>query len=169
MLDIPVVGISETAYHAAMTLGRKFAIVTSSPAFCEVYGEQVVRYGVESRHLPHPYIVEASEEEIACALTEPAALMEKFIAVATQAIKDGACVIIPAPAFLSTLAHRAGVHEILGAPILDTIALVAKAAEAQVPLWRNGLRPCRRIGAFAQPDLGWANPAFARLREIPIP
>ena len=29
MLDIPVVGISEAAYHMAMTMGRLFAVVTS--------------------------------------------------------------------------------------------------------------------------------------------
>ena len=41
LLDIPVVGISETAYRMAMTLGRMFAVVTSSTSFSEVYGEQV--------------------------------------------------------------------------------------------------------------------------------
>lgn len=53
--DIPMIGISETASHRAMTLGRKCAIVTSSGALCEVYGEQVTRYGVESRHRVGPY------------------------------------------------------------------------------------------------------------------
>jgi Asp/Glu/hydantoin racemase len=50
-----MIGISETANHLAMTLGRKCAIVTSSGALCEVYGEQVTRYGVESRHRVGPY------------------------------------------------------------------------------------------------------------------
>lgn len=74
MLDIPVVGISEAAYRMAMTMGRLFAVVTSSPAFSEVYGEQVEPYGVANRYLRGPYIVPASEEEIATALTKPQAL-----------------------------------------------------------------------------------------------
>jgi Asp/Glu/hydantoin racemase len=131
-----------------------------------VYGEQVTRYGVESRHLGGPYIVDASEEEIATALGQPGPLLDKFVATAERAVREGASVIIPGPAFLSTLAHRAGITEVLGAPVIDTIALAAKTAEMQVSLWRAGLRPARRIGAFQRPEGGWANPAFAALREV---
>ena len=99
MLDIPVVGISEASYHMAMMLGRMFAVVTSSPAFIEVYGEQVDRYGVASRYLRGPYMLQASEEEIATALTRPQALIGKFRAAAARAAADGASVIIPAPGF----------------------------------------------------------------------
>jgi len=166
LLDMPVIGISESAYHLAMTLGRKFAIVTSSSAFCEVYGEQVTRYGVESRHLPGPYIVDASEEEIATALGQPGPLLDKFVATAERAVREGASVIIPGPAFLSTLAHRAGITDVLGAPVIDTIALAAKTAEMQVSLWRAGLRPARRIGAFQRPEGGWAHPAFQALAPV---
>lgn len=166
LLDMPVIGISESAYHMAMTLGRKFAIVTSSSAFCEVYGEQLTRYGVEGRHLPGPYIVDASEEEIATALGQAGPLLDKFCATAERAVRDGASVIIPGPAFLSTLAHRAGITEVLGAPVLDTIALAAKTAEMQVALWRAGMRPARRIGAFQRPEGGWSHPAFGALRSV---
>lgn len=166
LLDIPVVGISETAYHMAMTLGRMFAVVTSSPAFCEVYGEQVVRYGVDRRYMPGRYIVEASEEEIAGALGQPGALLDKFLAVCERAVKDGATVIVPAPAFLSTLAYRAGITQVLGAPILDTISLAVKTAEMMVELRRTGLTPSRQIGAYARPEKGWDNPAFASLASV---
>lgn len=148
LLDMPVIGISEAAYHLAMTMGRQFAVVTSSSAFCEVYGEQVVRYGVDRRYLPGPYIVEASEEEIATSLGQPGPLLDKFIATAQRAVRDGASVIVPGPAFLSTLAHRAGITSIEGALVLDTIAVAAKTAEMQIDLWRAGLRPSRRIGVF---------------------
>jgi len=166
LLDIPVVGISETAYHMAMRLGRMFAVVTSSPAFGEVYGEQVVRYGVDRRYLPGPYVVEASEEEIATALGRPGPLLDKFLATAERAVKDGASVIIPAPAFLSTLAIRAGVTQVLGAPLLDTISLAVKTAEMEVGLWRAGMRPARRIGVYQRPEGGWNNPSFKALREV---
>jgi Asp/Glu/hydantoin racemase len=166
LLDMPVIGISEAAYHLAMTMGRQFAVVTSSSAFCEVYGEQVVRYGVDRRYLPGPYIVEASEEEIATSLGQPGPLLDKFIATAQRAVRDGASVIVPGPAFLSTLAHRAGITSIEGAPVLDTIAVAAKTAEMQIDLWRAGLRPSRRIGVFQRPQGGWSHPAFEALRSV---
>lgn len=166
LLDIPVVGISETAYHMAMTLGRMFAVVTSSLAFVEVYGEQVVRYGVDRRYLPGPYIVEASEEEIAGALGRPGPLLDRFVAECERAVKQGASVIIPGPAFLSTLAWRAGITQVMGAPVIDTIALAVKTAEMMAELNRAGLTPSRRIGAYARPEQGWNNPAFEALSRV---
>lgn len=166
LLDIPVVGISETAYHMAMTLGRMFAVVTSSSAFCEMYGEQAVRYGVDRRYLPGRYIVDASEEEIATALGRPGPLLDKFLATAERAVQDGASVIVPGPAFLATLAYRAGVTQVLGAPVLDTISLAVKTAEMQAELWRTGLRPSRRIGVYQRPEGGWKNPAFQALSGV---
>ena len=166
LMEMPVVGISETAYHAAMTLGRMFAVVTSSSAFCEVYGEQVVRYGVDRRYLPGPYIVEASEEEIATALGKPGPLLDKFLATAARAVKVGASLIVPGPAFYSTLCFRAGITQVMGAPILDTISLAVKQAEMQVDLWRAGLRPSRRIGVYQCPEGRWGNPAFQALRRV---
>jgi len=166
LLDIPVVAISETAYHMAMTLGRRYAVVTSSSAFCEVYGEQVVRYGVESRYMPGPYIVHASEEEIASSLGKPGPLLDKFIIQAKRAVADGASVIIPGPAFLTTMAYRAGLKEIDGAPVLDTISLAVKTAEMMVGMNRSGLTPSRCIGAYAKPQGDWVEPAFEKLKTV---
>lgn len=167
LLDMPIVGISEAAYHMATTLGRMCALVTSSSAFCEVYGEQLVRYGLEQRFLPGQYIVEASEEEIATALGKPGVLLDKFVATCERAVRDGATVIVPGPAFLSTLAWRAGLTEIGGAPVLDTIAIAASSAAMHAALWKSaGLRPSRRSGAFRRPEGGWSNPAFERLAPV---
>ena len=166
MLDIPVVGISETAYRMAMTLGRLFAVVTSSAAFCEVYGEQVERYGVAARYLRGPYVVPASEEDIATALARPEALTERFRAVAATAVTDGASVIIPGPAFLATLAHRAGLTQVDGAPVLDTVAIAVKTAEMRVDLQRAGVAPSRRIGVYCKPDPAFAKAALARLDPV---
>lgn len=166
MLDIPVVGISETAYHMAMTLGRMFAVVTSSPALWEAYGEQVDRYGVRSRYVPGPYIVHASEEEIAIALADPGPLLERFKEAARRAVADGASVIVPSPAFLATLAHRAGLTHVDDALVLDTISVAVKQAEALADLRRIGIGPSRRIGVYSQPASAMAQESMARLASV---
>ena len=166
MLDIPVVGISETAYRMAMTMGRLFAVVTSSPAFTEVFGEQVERYGVASRYLRGPYIVPASEEEIATALAKPQALIEKFKAAAAKSVADGASVIVPAPAFLATLANRAQLTQVDGALVLDTVSVAVKTAEMLVDLRRAGVGPSRRIGVYGKPDASFARAALERLQGV---
>ena len=166
MLDIPVVGISETSYHMAMTMGRMFAIVTSSQGLWEAYGEQVDRYGVGSRYLPGPYSVQASEEEIALALTRPGPLIDKFKAAARQAIAAGASVIVPAPAFLATLAHRAELTAVDGALVLDTVSVAVKTAEMLVDLRRAGVGPSRRIGVYCQPDASLMTESLRRLDPV---
>ncbi|MDO9403994.1 MAG: aspartate/glutamate racemase family protein [Polaromonas sp.] len=166
MLDIPVVGISETSYRMAMTIGRLFAIVTSSTAFTEVYGEQVERYGVAGRYLRGPYIVPASEDELATALTNPGPVMEKFTLAARRAIADGASAIVPGPAFFSTLAHRAGLQSIDGAPVIDTISLAVKTGEMLAGLRKTGLAPSRRIGVYCKPDAALKSESYARLSQV---
>ena len=166
MLDIPVVGISEAAYRMAMSMGRLFAIVTSSPAFTEVYGEQVERYGVAGRYLRGPYMVRASEEEIATALTRPQPLIEKFTAAAQKAVDDGASVIVPAPAFLSTLAHRAGLVQVDGALVLDTVSVAVKTAEMMAGLRAAGVTPSRRIGVYGKPDDALERESLKRIAEV---
>lgn len=166
MLDIPVVGISETAYRMAMTMGRLFAVVTSSTAFAEVYGEQVERYGVAGRYLRGPYIVPASEEELATALTRPQPVMEKFTAAASRAIADGASVIVPGPAFFATLANRAGITQIEGALVLDTVSLAVKTAEMLATLRQVGISPSRRIGVYCKPSQELQQESYARLGKV---
>jgi len=166
MLDIPVVGIGETSYHTAMTMGRLFAIVTSSPAFGEVYGEQVERYGVASRYLRGPYMVRASEEEIATALVAPGPLIAKFREAAAKAVADGASVIVPAPAFLATLAQRAGLTQVEDALVLDTVSVAVKTAEMLADLRKVGVAPSRRIGVYCQPGADLRRESFARLERV---
>jgi Asp/Glu/hydantoin racemase len=166
ILDIPIVGISETAYHLAMQLGRMFAIVTSSAAFFEVYGEQVDRYGVRSRYLPGPYVMHASEEEIAVALKDPEPMIRKFKVAAQKAVADGASVIVPSPAFLATLAHRAGLTHVDDALVLDTVSVAIKMAESLVDLRKIGIGPSRRIGVYCRPSPALAQESFARLEGV---
>ncbi len=166
MIDIPVVGISETSYHFAMMLGHLFAVVTSSSAFFEIFKGQTERYGLWSKYLQGPYIYPASEEEIAIALKDPQPLMTKFQGVAEKAISDGASVIIPAPAFLATLAYRAGLTKIQDALVLDTISVAVKTAEMLVDLKRIGIEPSRRIGVYAKPDKDFRKKGFERLNKI---
>jgi len=166
MVDIPVVGISEASYHLAMMMGHLFAVVTSSSAFFQVFKEQIDRYGLSSKYLQGPYIYPASEEEIAIALKDPQPLMDKFIAVAENAIADGASVIIPSPAFIATLVHRAGLTKIQDALVLDTISVAVKTAEMLVDLKKIGIEPSRRIGVYAKPDEEFQKDTFERLRKV---
>jgi hypothetical protein len=141
-------------------------VVTSSPALWESYGEQVDRYGVRSRYLPGPYIVHASEEEIAIALADPGPLLERFKEAAQRAVADGASVIVPSPAFLATLAHRAGLTHVDEALVMDTVSVAVKQAESLADLKRIGIGPSRRIGVYCQPGPTMARESMERLSSV---
>jgi Asp/Glu/hydantoin racemase len=166
MVGIPVVGISEASYHFAMMLGHLFAVVTSSSAFFEVFKRQIDKYGLTSKYLQGPYIYKASEEEMAIALEDPHPLLEKFKTVAKKAIADGASVVIPSPAFLATLAYKAGLIKIQDALILDTVSVAVKTAELLVDLKKIGIEPSRRIGVYAKPDESFQKEAFKKLEKV---
>jgi len=166
MLDIPVVGISETSFHMAMMLGHLFAVVTSSTAFFNLFKEQTERYGVSNKYLPGPYICPASEEEIAISLKDPQPLVKKFEIAAEKAVADGASVIIPNPAFYAALAYRAGLTKVKDAVVLDTVSVAVKTAEMLVDLKKVGVEPSRQIGVYAKPDRESRKKTLESFRKI---
>ena len=151
MLNIPVVSISQTAYHMAAMFGELFAVVSISAHFCEKYRQQIVRYGLTSKHLQGNYYFNTSEEEIALALKDPKPIMDKFIPAAEKAIADGASVIVPNPAFLATAAYRSGLTKIGDVPIMDTISVVLKAGEMAADLKKIGFGASRKLGVYGSP------------------
>ena len=89
-----------------------------------------------------------------------------LIGAARRAIADGASVIVPGPAFYATLAHRAGLTQVDGALVLDTVATAVKTAEMLAGLRRAGVQPSRRIGVYCKPDPAFEAQALARMRDV---
>lgn len=164
MVDIPIVGISQTAYHLAAMLGELFAIVSISAHSCEKYRQQVVRYGLTSKHLWGNYYFPTTEEEVAIALKNPRPVLEKFEVVAKKAIADGASVIVPHPAFIATAAFRTGLTTIDNIPVLDTISAVVKAGEMFADLKKLGIEVSRKLGVYGHPGKELLKETFKRYR-----
>lgn len=166
MLDIPVVGISQTSYFLAGMLGELFAVVSISAHFCEKYRQQVVRYGLESKHLRGNYFFPATEEEVALALQDPGPVMDKFRVAAQEAIADGASVIVPHPAFLATAAYKTGLTTLDDVVVLDTITAVVKAAEMFADLRKLGVGVSRKLGVYGHPGQGLLKEAFEAYKPV---
>ena len=93
-------------------------------------------------------------------------MIEKFKAAARRAVADGASVIVPAPAFLATLAHRAALTQVDGALVLDTVSVAVKQAEMLVDLRKAGVAPSRRIGVYCQPNPALLTESLGRLDGV---
>ena len=48
LIDIPIIGIGEAAFHAAMMLGTKFTVVTTLSVSIPIIEENLVNYGLHS-------------------------------------------------------------------------------------------------------------------------
>jgi Asp/Glu/hydantoin racemase len=166
MLKIPVASISQASYCLAGMLGELFAVVSISAHFCEKYRQQIVRYGMESKHLRGNYYFPATEEEVALALKDPKPVIEKFKAVAQRAIDDGASVIIPSPAFLATAAYKTGLTELNDVLIMDTISVLLKTGEMLADLKKLGVGVSRKLNVYGYLDKELRQKTFEKYRPV---
>jgi len=140
VLNIPVVGITESACHLACVLGAKFAGITVFRRLIPPKSNLIRFYGLESRAIPNPIrSCELTGEDVEGLFTKKvmdASIKPKFEAVAKECIKEGAEVIICADAWLAPALSYFEYFEIpgTGVPVVDASAAAIKLAETLVDL-----------------------------------
>lgn len=151
MLNIPVVAIAHSSFHTATMIGELFAVLTCEYHIAERYRQMIRRYGMENKFLGN-YIYPIPEIELIRGVKEPAAVMEKFKAVAEKAVADGASVLISVPAPIYGLFYQTGgLTDINGATLLDPVAVSIKMAEFLVDLKKLGIDISRKLGVHGSP------------------
>src|SRR3990172_94173 len=98
MVNIPVLGLSETSMHIACMMGASFGLVTVSEKWTPRNMENVRRCGLESR-MVGAEALDSSPTELRKARGDKALrdrVMAEFMAAAKRLIERGAEVIIPA-------------------------------------------------------------------------
>lgn len=153
LLSIPVVGLAEAAMLTACMLGRRFAIVTFSPALVAWYREGVARNGLETR-CAGVFVAEGGFASIDAVQEKMA---ERLVAAARRAVIEGeADAVVLGGGPLAGLADRIRDH--IPVPVVDCVAAAVKQAEALV-----ALRPRKATaGSFrrpaGKPSIGLAQP-----------
>ncbi len=146
-LSIPVVGPGESAFHMAMSLGKRFTILTMWPQWFPLYEKTIGEYGIADRVASlrsidtRPDVTEllAGKEEI---------IFEALAEEARRAIdEDGADVIVLG----STTMHQSAAYlaSVLPVPVINPGVVAWKQAETLVSL---GLSHSKR--AFPSPEVG---------------
>jgi Asp/Glu/hydantoin racemase len=135
-VDIPVIGLGEANLLAALTLGYRLGLVTIDPIFIPWHDRQVRLHGLGERvigttalKMSLPAFMKAFTDEDAYATVRAG-----FVAQVKPLIDAGAEVIIPAGGLPMLLFARETPFIINGAPVLNGIAVVAKAAETALAL-----------------------------------
>jgi Asp/Glu/hydantoin racemase len=135
-IDIPVVGLGEANLLAALSMGSRLGLVTIDPIFIPWHDRQVRMHGLSERvvgttalRMNLPAFMKAFSDESAYATVRA-----DFVAQVKPLIDAGAEVIIPAGGLPMLLFAREAPFLIDGAPVLNGIAVVAKATEMALAL-----------------------------------
>jgi Asp/Glu/hydantoin racemase len=158
-LDIPVVGIGETAMFHASLMGYKFGIVHISPYNIPETEEHLCKYGLKDRCIGQRPI-DGWDAGLEDGLTDSLDTVEAFIKTARKLIDDGAEVIIPGCSLMSPTVrltpgaehlYPGGLTEVDGVPVVDVLSVTVKTAETMASLYRAGSGWISRKCLFAQP------------------
>jgi Asp/Glu/hydantoin racemase len=155
-VDIPVIGLGEATMLHACAMGRRFGLVTISPAFIPWHEEQVRRHGLESRCAGIAAIT-ADLPRFMAAFDDPAAraaLRADLLLQMAPLRACGADVLIPAGGLPMLLLADDAPLDVEGAALLEGIATVAKAAEMAVALRRLTGLGVSRGGLYAKATAG---------------
>ena len=152
LVDIPVVGLSESCMLVACSLARRFALVALNRDQQVQHEELAASYGLGARVaavLPmepgiDEYMLEADD-----ATTAP--IVEGFARACRKAIDAGAELVIPGDGFLNEFLYRRRFVAFEGAPVMDALGVLFHYAAFMARAGSSlGLRPSR-LHHFATP------------------
>jgi len=155
-VNIPVLGLGEATLLHACTMGRKLGLLAINPAFIPTHAEQVHRYGLQQR-IAGIRAIDAGIADYMTAFEQPvkkAELKAIFDHEARRLIDLGADVIVPTGGIPMMLFGNEAGANVDGAPIVNGVTVVIKAAEMAVKLKQLGLSVASRHkqSGFALPS-----------------
>ena len=165
-LDVPVVGLGESAMLHACTLGWRVGLVTIDPIFVPWHEEQVRRYGLENRvvgvaamQTPLELYMRAFEDG-----DGSEEVWQRFQEAARPLVAQGVEVLIPAGGLPALLLGQDGQRDVDGAIVLNATAVAAKQTQAAAELRRVAGTAPSRAGGFAKPPRGAVEDLLALAR-----
>lgn len=154
ILEIPVLGIFETALLTSHQLADRFAVVADVARITPELRRQARTYGLDTR-VTGFYGPDADLEFVGRAFEEEQArreYLERYETCVKRAVDEGADLVIPGGGVVPILLHHMeDVYELHGVPILDKTAVLVKQTEAFVDLYDAGLAQTSRSGAYESP------------------
>lgn len=156
-VDIPVIGLGESIFLHACTLGMKIGVVTINPRFVSGFHHQIRKYALEHRVTGvHAMSFESDFQpgDFMRGFESPEtyeAVKAAFIRQARPLVAGGIEVIVPGggiPMLLFAGEHNFNID---GAPVVNGIPVLLKAAEMAVQLRRFNGTAVSRTADFVKP------------------
>ena len=152
LVNIPVLGVAETAMLVACTLGKKFSMISIGPSMQEHILDEAINCGLEKRvasilSIDPPVLEYQMEGDV-----DDGNLVEnRFFQTCDKAIAAGADVIIPGEGVLNEFLFQRDIRSYKSIPILDANAIMWQYAVMLAKLQKmSGISTSRRM-SFATP------------------
>ena len=155
-LDIPVIGLKESAFGTACMMGYKFGIVHISPSNIPETEEHLVKYGYAEKCVG----MEPSATWGVAPTLDSRTIIDGFLPAAKKLVAAGAEVIIPGCSIISPWVRLAvnaedeypnGITEVDGAAVFDLVGNAVKCAETLAALRKGGSSWISRKNLYIQP------------------
>lgn len=147
ILDVPVLGMAETAMMWANMYCRRPAVVfNNANAAHKTIVHVAEDYRMEGR-MVSPQYFELEVEKLVNAFDDPGPAIDKFLVAAMRAVENGADMIIPGCGILNLVMSSNGVTCVPGTdvPIMDVTAVLMTTTEAAITMHkRNNFGVSRR-------------------------
>ena len=136
LVNIPVLGLSETSLHVASMMGASFGLIAIAERWVPRLMENVERYGLRSK-LAGIEAMQTSPLDLRKAFRDEARrqdVIERFSEAAQKLVAKGAEVLIPAGGEVGVFVIDAGLFELQNAPVVSGIFELVKMGEMAVKL-----------------------------------
>lgn len=166
VVDIPVVGLSESAMMAAQTVGAKFACVTVWEDYIPIMERNIRLYGWEQRTISRRPVRHFDLDWgnfISALKGDGDIIVEQFNEVAMSCVEDGADTVIAGCGYLGPALNLLGCRFVgkSRVPVIDCVSAAVVMAEALASLRQcTGLSPSRTGGS------PYPAPPKKKLRQI---
>lgn len=137
LLEIPVIAYGQASMLFGATLGEPVGVVSFAKSLVEPQLRRLAtQYGI--RDLLGPVVpISIQYDELLEAFERPAPIVDRFVESARAAIELGANVLMAGEGPLNTLIARAGVSDVDGVPVLDSMAVGLALCEVRARFYRK--------------------------------
>ncbi|MYZ46248.1 aspartate/glutamate racemase family protein [Propylenella binzhouense] len=155
LVEIPVVGLSETCMLVACSLGSKFALVALNEDQRVQHEELAVAYGLERRMAGVVPMDPPIDEYVLEDEGEGAqAIEDGFRRACARAMAQGAEVIIPGDGVLNEFVYRRGLLQVEGATVMDSLGVLFRYAAFMAGTQAAMGLKVSRVRHYAMPGAG---------------
>lgn len=164
-VDIPVGGCAENSFHYALTMGKKFGIVSAKNPHFERYWEKVVhKYGLDDQLVGVEPLDMSAFDTFTKGWEDPQYVADNVEEKSRKLVEQGADSVIIGSGGMSTMSTASDLSHVDGAPVIDVMVTGFKMLEAKVDVVQ-GLNhpPVSRAffgERFPQKDLDRVNELF---------